>query len=303
MKIISSIFVVVLFSVSISANMRAPQFHYSHASYAVSRSSEGLTVKKEDLSFECPAFQNLTENSDFMNAACDVNAVYELEAEKAGTYRFEFILPSDLETSVSMNGEASMKIKPLIIKKLNESEKEIYRAHPEMCSGPCSEKSDTALYRVSFSGTLKKGLNRISAGYRQILSHRETKYGYASSSKWASGLSYELWPLKEWKLASDFQMNVRFTVPSPGFFSSAGTVCTGEDLNFQKYPFSILKKEYSKSETGTSGMPERTKPNHFYSLKEKRKISEKDGKILYEVSFGNSFPDRISCSYGHTKEH
>ncbi|HNO25512.1 MAG TPA: hypothetical protein PKK94_21200, partial [Leptospiraceae bacterium] len=74
MKIISSIFVVVLFSVSISANMRAPQFHYSHASYAVSRSSEGLTVKKEDLSFDCPAFQNLTENSDFMNAACDVNA-------------------------------------------------------------------------------------------------------------------------------------------------------------------------------------------------------------------------------------
>lgn len=307
MKILIFNLFFILVSVSLSANMRAPLFLFSPASYAASSVSGELTVKKEDLSFDCPKHENPSSDKggftrEALEADCSVSAVYETLAERDGTFRFEFILPSSNETTVTVNEEKSQKINPVIIKKLTDSEKEIYRVRHERCVA-CTDKNEISLYRVSFTGALKKGTNRISAEYRQILGYAETSHGYFSSSKWAAEFSYELWPLKEWKLASDFQMNVRFTVPAPGFFSSGvGTSCRGEDLNFQKYPFSILKKEYKTSETGTLHQPERTKPNPFSSLKEKRKISEKDGKILYEVSFGNSFPDRIICSYGHTSE-
>lgn len=47
--------------------------------------------------------------------------------------------------------------------------------------------------------------------YEQPLSVSEISHGYFQSSKWSNSFAYELWPLREWKLDSKFEMNIKFT--------------------------------------------------------------------------------------------
>ena len=71
-----------------------------------------------------------------------------------------------------------------------------------------TREPEDALVSVHFEGVLHEGANELRVRYRQTLAKYEMRYGYFTSSTWASAVEYELWPLHEWPLAPDFRLQV-----------------------------------------------------------------------------------------------
>jgi hypothetical protein len=278
--------------------MRAPILIPKFPSYPLSKTGSGLVVKSENLEFQCPEVFDLNKtdyNKKVPVVYCDVIATYEIESTRESSYSFEFISPSPESANITNSKGNTQTVASQKIP-LKDADLEIYRL-------PKGNQKDTnELYKFGFRETLQSGSNKITVEYKQPVGFREYDYGYLKKGKWQNGFSYELWPLKEWTLHKDFRLQVQLSVKTAkGIFQSSPTLeCYGSILYFRKHPFPIFKNKLTKKETGNGswyGNWEDEPKNPFGSLEKLKKIQKTDDKVLYNIEFQSSFPDRLECSY------
>ena len=279
------------------ANMRAPYTQERFPSYPLSSVSDQFIVKKETLNFACPqVFQNSSKSQKLTSLTCKVLATYEIQSNLSGKYELQFVSTSQQETTVTVNTEIPLKVTPqkFLVK---ETDLEIYRLsnHCTFCKEP------NELFTVTFSTVFQKGTNHISIEYFQPVSSQESDYGYFKDGKWTHSFMYELWPLKEWKLADNFTMQLTFSTITGGVLErfwnkTVDASCSGIDLQYTEYPPSIAKKgerkleNYLKHNLSESGID---------ILKENSQSYHKEDKLIYEITLSKNFPDRLKCSYGN----
>jgi hypothetical protein len=180
-----------------AANLRAPG-HVPHSpSSALRAPAGGLTVAGEELTCACAE-------------RCAVTAVYAVTAAKEARLAFEFILPVKEQVAVRV-GRAGAVVRVGPAEPLNERE-----AAGLAAAGARSFRGDRVpLYRARFEATLAAGANRIVVTYDQPLGAFERDHGYFKKGRWVQTFQYEVWPLKEWKLAPGFTAKVTVTMPRP----------------------------------------------------------------------------------------
>jgi len=179
-------------SISASANIRAPHIRQYPASTSFTP-LEGLVVEGEHLVFQLgkPYTGDIwTVDRELREA--EIEATYRIRSQTPLDAAFEFVmaLPSN-RVEVAINGRSidTTQIAPIELDTLPQ------RRHPENAY-------------VRFNGHLHEGGNEIRVRYRQLLGRDELDHGYFKTSKWASMVAYELWPLKEWQLAPDFRLQI-----------------------------------------------------------------------------------------------
>ncbi len=268
------------------ANMRQRWQVDRHPSY-FPESVEGATVLSEDLVFQCDApYEGDAEWEKMEESGCDVTARYRLQAAPAKA-ALEFILPSNAPVSARVNGRPS----PTALRELTLSDltPEAYRLS-RICNF-CGEAT-SRLYAAAFDAALTEGENTIEVTYRQPYSFYETRYGYFTTSEWVNAFSYELWPLKTWKRAADFQLKLRVNAVRPSFlrrmWKETEIRCKGEDLNWKSPP----------------ALPPESKTDLGFGAWLKMSHTGKDIPLAFETSGGvasgstalsAAFPDRITC--------
>ncbi len=291
-----------LFSANaVFANLRAPWVVNRYPSYALSNPNTQLVVLKENLEFNCnkpyAGDGNLTK---IMGQSCKVEVVYFIQSTADASYTLEFILPSDKLISTSVNDLHAEDSKPNLLN-ISDLEKEGYRLS-DLCA--FCETAINKLYTASFKAKFISGLNTIRIKYEQPLSVTEISHGYFQSSKWSNAFAYELWPLREWKLDSKFEMNIKFTTQVGStwsrFFNTKITAeCRGLELRFVKSPGSPFKKQM-----GSNGFDDYYKYNQNlnpnYTFTNGKTYYDKDN-LVYELSLKENFPDRLSCYFGHER--
>ena len=255
----------IVFSVFILlANMRAPYMRTNSASRTLTQKTPAtLVVLEEDLSFECEApyegdIGTVTQQKRF----AQVTAVYLVDAGKAGECAFEFLMPDNVEVESSVNGKRCAAENTVIEK--------------GKAADGWSVRMDRSLCRATFVGKLLQGENIIRVSYRQPVGVTETHYGYFTKSRYASGFGYELWPLKEWKLAEDFTLNV--DVRTADYSSLRRTLFGSRNV--------LRLNGASKNDEA-----------QFVPCDDVR-YSQEDGFLRARVTWGRSFPDLLHVSYG-----
>lgn len=183
------------------ANMRAPTEDNFTPSASVRGTDSTLVVESETLVFHLgkPYTGNLFKMSATPHRT-RIEATYRICAERDFSGTFEFIMaltPEDV--TVTINGQPASVPPP---ERLNPLRREI----TDDWQAP-HEKA-----RVRFTASLHKGTNEIHVRYGQPLSRHEMHYGYFTTSTWASFVTYELWPLREWHLAPDFAMQIEVQI-------------------------------------------------------------------------------------------
>lgn len=187
-----------LVSASVQANMRAPNNALEPPSAALNKPSAqsalpALTVLNENLNFDC----------DYQH--CRVEAIYRIQAASAATLTFDFILPTQSKVNAMVGGAT-------VSTQLQQDGNWRYdRSEPRL--GQYFPDTSFPLYRARFNGHLTAGVNEISVRYLQPLGQSERTYGYFTQSRFVEILTYELAPLKTWRLADNFTMNITLTTP------------------------------------------------------------------------------------------
>ena len=178
------------------ANLRAPIYVEVPPSAALKPATPDLIVEGEHLSFKLGrpyAGSESTAYDDLRQA--EIEAVYQVRASApaAAPVAFEFIMPSvPNAVEVLINGKAVPA----------------HQAAPKPIEKDKPRTREDELVSVRFEGALQEGSNELRVRYRQPLGKYEMRYGYFTSSTWASAVEYELWPLHEWQLAPDFRLQV-----------------------------------------------------------------------------------------------
>lgn len=178
------------------ANLRAPIYEVVPASTALKSAAPDLIVEGEHLSFTLGRPYSGSESADWRDLRqAEIEAVYQVRASAPGAapVSFEFVMasmPSAVE--VLVNGKAVPAPQPT----------------PKPIEQGRTREPEDALVSVHFEGVLHEGANELRVRYRQTLAKYEMRYGYFTSSTWASAVEYELWPLHEWPLAPDFRLQV-----------------------------------------------------------------------------------------------
>ena len=251
-------------AVFLSANMRAPYIRASMPSRSLTVKTQApLVVVKEDLSFECDApYEGDIGTVAKQRRFAQVTAVYHIDAERQCECAFQFVMPDDVEVTVSVD-EKPCAVGRVVI------------AKGEFPDG-WSVRINRSLCMASFSGKLSQGRNVIRVGYRQPVGVSEAHYGYFTKSVFASGFGYELWPLKEWKLAPSFSLNVDVRVADYSslrrtLFGSRNRIrLYGSGRNADEQPLPCVEAVYS----------------------------QEDRYLRARVNWANSFPDVMHVSYG-----
>lgn len=223
------------------ANMRAPRSINHAPSFSLrSAQTSQLTVEKERLNIDCH-YQS-----------CDVQAVYFIQSDIQADMTFVFVLPDNTPVQASLSGT----LRPTTVTQ--------DKSHS--WTGPESDTRQLPLYQAAFSGNIKSGLNIINIKYNQPLTILERAYGYFTDSRSIEQFTYQLGPLKEWKLSDNFSLEVSL---------------------------STLRKRPER-DGGWSLMRERTidcfQPNQVLD-------NDKDNLNL-TLTFGNVFPDTLVCQAG-----
>jgi hypothetical protein len=241
------------------ANLRGPIDRQPEASSALKQPAPDLMVEYENLSFDLGV-----PYSGDARAVLDetrvgkVEAEYVLQAESEARHTFEFIMPQPNPVQVSINGEPILADTPV----------------REPHDG--SEAGRAELWRAVFTGTLRQGRNTIRVSYQQPLGLSETDYGYFVSSKWETFLEYELWPLKAWKLAPGFRINVEISVDDDTF---------------------VLKRWIASRHTvmALALLPVKRGEHTFWDEFELSggQVERPSGKIKRSFILGPRFPDRL----------
>ncbi len=177
------------------ANLRAPYMVKYEDSSAIKAVSNDLIVKSEVIHFALgkPYAGNISDINKEKRTA-RVTATYSISSISEKDYRFEFIMPSNEETSIVINGKKAVPEPSVLLKKEKK--------------GTVMMQTRTELWKASFIGVMTTGDNTIEVSYFQPVSFSEVHYGYFTRSKWSSAVGYELWPLSEWKLADNFQLRI-----------------------------------------------------------------------------------------------
>ncbi len=293
---------IILSANALLANLRAPWVVNRYPSYALAISNPSLIVLKENLEFKCdPVYEGDGDLSLIVNKNCKVEAVYFIQSTVNMNYPLEFILPSEKIVTTSVNDSASEIAKPILLT-ISDLEKEGYRLS-DLCK--FCEENINKLYAASFNANFIIGANTIRVQYEQPLAVTEISHGYFQSSKWSNSFAYELWPLREWKLDTNFEMNIKFTTKVGSAFSrffgkKIKAECRGLDLRFVKMPSATFKKQ--SGENGFKNFYEYNQnlnPNYIFTSNSKN-YYDKDN-LVYELSLKEKFPDRLSCYFGHEK--
>ncbi len=253
------------------ANMRAPIWKDTRPSAALKVAVPELIVEGEHLSVMLgrPYSGSSSELWNVQREA-EIEAVYRVRAQKAAPAAFEFVMartPSAVE--VSING----KTVPATQSTAKPAESDNERRRPDESAS------------AHFDGVMQEGVNELRVRYRQPVAMYETDYGYFKSSKWASAVAYELWPLHEWPLATDFrlQIEVSFADDTSGLRRA---------LFGSRYAFEVL---------GYAGVEERPDAQ-CYRLGTARcapgqemggDTVDSDGSTTRRIELGANFPARL----------
>lgn len=243
---------------SAHANLRAPVWEDRGASQALKPANEDLVVEYENLIFDLGSpYSGSLWDVRRQSKSANIEAEYAVQSPHEFTYTFEFIMPEPNTASVSVNGNAIVADAPI---QLPRDEK---------------KPNEFDLWKIAFTAKLLQGQNNIRVSYRQPLSRKETLHGYFITSKWQSFVDYELWPLKEWKLAPDFKINI---------FSSVD-----DDTPFPKRLFTSRH-----TVKALALLPEKWSPAHWPELEiSGSQIERKNKKIKLRLVLGPDFPDHL----------
>jgi len=246
----------------LQANMRAPYMHNTEPSRsATSSCGKTLTVLKEELSIECDyPYEGTISEVTGQKRYADITAVYHINAESSSSCTFTFILPQDSAVRAQINA-ADLSVTKTAL-------------HTDVENGQFSV-FDRSLYSASFNGLLLKGENSITIKYRQRANVQETSYGYFTRSRFATSVSYELWPLKEWMLSDAFTLTVNVRVKD---YSGIRRALFGSRNSI--HIFEGAKKDGTMIENKASTVIQRK--NHLTS----------------ETVYGRNFPDILTIIYG-----
>jgi hypothetical protein len=301
-KKIFFLFFFILSTNAIFANLRAPWVVNRYPSYSLASSNPTLVVLKENLEFNCdPIYEGEGNLSRIVEKNCKVEAVYFIQSAADVSYPLEFILPSGKNVITTVNDLEPQTTKPTEIT-ISDLEKEGYRLS-DLCKF-CEERINK-LYTATFTAKFALGSNKIRVQYEQPLAITEVSHGYFQSSKWSNAFSYELWPLRDWKLDPKFEMKIKFTTKVGGAFSrlfgnKVKAECRGLDLRFVKTPSPTFKKQ--SGENGFKNFYEYNQNlNPYYIFTTESKTYYESENLIYELSLKDKFPDRLACYYGHDK--
>lgn len=165
------------------ANMRAPR-HINHApSFSLNSLRTGhLIVEKEKLNIDC----------DYQR--CAVQSVYFIRSDIEEELAFVFVLPENTPVQARVTGT----LQPTTVT-LDEA---------QTWMPPWPGDLQLPLYQAAFRGHIRTGMNLINIKYSQPLTIFERAYGYFTDSRSVEQFTYQLGPLKEWKLADHFSLEV-----------------------------------------------------------------------------------------------
>lgn len=243
---------------SAHANLRAPTWEDRGASQALKPANEDLVVEYENLTFDLGSpYSGSLWDVQKQSKSAFIEAEYAVQSPREFTYTFEFIMPEPNTASISVNADEIVADAPI---QLPRDEK---------------KSNEFDLWKVVFTAKLLQGRNIIRINYHQPLSRKETLHGYFTTSKWQSFVDYELWPLREWKLAPDFKINI---------FSSID-----DDTHF-------LKRLFTSRHTvkALAIRIEKWSPAHWPELEiSGSEIERKNKKIKLRLVLGPDFPDRL----------
>lgn len=254
------------------ANIRAPkEFHYPPSS-ALYHSEMNLTVQKEKLTFLCD------------EQACDVTATYYIKAPTEQELVFEFILPANVNVSARV-GNAGISVQTISVSKpLDDREKD---ALLSLFSNKLGQ-----LFKANFRGILHRGINDIQVKYIQPLSAIERDYGYFKEGQFVKYLQYELWPLKEWHLSEDFNLElvVKMKRMQPNWWKRTfGTV--------RSMSCSIVRFRKCDSNSSNSTAKDAFSFCKDYSFLPKNPIQQGEYLVL-TTSLDQNLPERLICEMG-----
>lgn len=205
-----------------SANMRAPSLHYQAPSFS-------LTVPEKK-----PSMPRLVVQSETLNVACNytdcrVQATYHITSDVSAELAFTFITPSSQPVQARVAGRVTAAAVEPDPQKVWTNETERFARGP------------LPLYKASFSGAVHAGRNDVEVTYLQPLSILEQEYGYFTSSRSIERFVYVLSPLKEWRLADDFTLDVTLSTlrkrperDEGGFFKSRAIDCGQQEQRQDK---------------------------------------------------------------------
>ncbi|UYZ84654.1 hypothetical protein MTZ49_03560 [Entomomonas sp. E2T0] len=253
--LVLAIMIILLFTTYAMANMRAAMRNWQPPSSVLkapqvdsanmeNNSLPNLEVLQETLKINCDHYQ------------CQVNAAYHVNTKEKEALKFEFILPIDTKVTATINTVAVTT---------NVTMDNTYRFQEDEISSMSRFENSFQVYKADFSGTLQKGDNIIEVNYIQPLSILEADYGYFISSRFVENFIYILAPLKEWKLADNFVLNVEVS-----------TVKKRPDRN----PWSLFKSRAINCSL-TNG-----------------KTTKENGKVVYRNKLTKEFPNNLICTMG-----
>jgi hypothetical protein len=175
------------------ANIRAPERGPRVSSSAIhGLGTEGLTVKGEELSFDCE------------RDGCAVSARYSIEAQEPVRTSLQFIVP-DQPAAGRLMVRSRRDARPVAVAtvELTADEKAQLPAWVD----------HRRLLRASFEVAFTPGSNELIVEYQQPLRIHERDYSYFHRGTLLRLWDYELWPIKEWHHGSSFAVAIRVSVP------------------------------------------------------------------------------------------
>lgn len=194
MRVLAALTLVVC--TSASANLRAPRSLIHSPSTALYPPGETLTVHAETLTFVCAE-------------SCRVTAIYDVESKIDQTLSFEFILPVREKVTAKV-GSADAAVVVADAEPLADADNKSDFSIRKARFG--SSEETAPLFRARFDGKLTTGRSKIAVAYDQPLGGIERDYGYSGDGRFLKEFQYELWPLKEWKLAPGFAITVSLSM-------------------------------------------------------------------------------------------
>lgn len=281
------------FSGSARANVSLKPHLERSPSSSVWGKSDNFIVTGEQLSFHCaPA-----SVESFEGNYCDVSAEYHIRADRAETATLMFVLPTDAEIQWSLEGaggtaeavfesratdassgegDDGLEDVPTVIGQLM-SGKRFDGAEPAQ-EDVYSLRNRVNIYSAEFQAEFAPGDQVLRIDYRQPVGYSDRGfriYPIYDSTKYERFFGYEVWPLKTWTLAPDFEMITTLTMPKT-YFSG-----------FQRLTGQYGRISCSTAEADDSGVGESEIPMEF---------RERGGVITGTFVFGeDNLPDRFSC--------
>ena len=273
-----------LFFSQVFSNVRAPNTIPYLPSSSLWQVDESLIVEQETLDFRCGYYTDTPQWTDkvISQSACQVSATYSIQSNESKNLLFKFISQSESGIEISLN-EQTVQVENIKTIQLDSKGYHKFKTVTNYQNKPVPK-----LYEIGFQGTLVSDkTNQLTVKYLQPMGAKEVDYGY-STGEWQSEFSYELWPLKEWKLKKDFKLQIAVTIENldVGFF----------DRLFDDYEDYLICKGMTVGENlfkknNTSDKKRKLHRPMSLNIQNSYKGNQLKGKI----ELNKNFPDRLVC--------